>query len=97
MAKRNRYLVFERKMTQVLLADAGIFLLYLLFAGLGVTFLKVVLALAALGVSALCLGYLYVSQELRKKRSLWMTAAAAAVLICTLVSLILGYPAPALK
>ncbi len=97
MAKRNRYLAFERKMTQILLADAAIFLLYLLFAGLGVTFLKVVLAIVAIGASAICLGLLYLSQELRRKRSLWMTAAAAAVLICTLVSLILSYPAPAIK
>ena len=34
--KRNRYKEMERYMTYALLADAGVFLLYLLFAGFGI-------------------------------------------------------------
>lgn len=97
MAKRNRYLAFERKMTQSLLIDAAIFLFYLLFAGLGVIFLKVILALAAIGGSGFLLMQLYLSKELLRKRSLWMTTAAAAVIVCTLVSLICHYPCPAIQ
>lgn len=97
MARNNRYLAFERKMTQVLLIDAAVFVLYLLFAGLGVTFLKVLTAIVVILGSAACLGFLFLNGELRKKRSLWMSAAAAALLVCTIVSLICNYPAPAIK
>lgn len=95
MANGNsRYKELDKLMTKVLIADGGILLLYLLFAGLGVGFLKVVLAILGLGLSGLCLGFLYLTNELLRKRSLWMTAGAAAVIICILVSLIANYPSP---
>ena len=95
MAKNNnRYKEMDALMTKVLIADAGIFVLYLLFSGLGIVFLKVVFAILGLGLSGLCLGFLYLTNELLRKRSLWMTAGAAAVIICILVSLIANYPSP---
>ena len=97
MAKRNRYLEFEKKMTQILLGDAAVFLLYLIFAGNGITALKVITAIVALLASFLCLGYLYMSGELRKRRSLWMVTASGAIFLCTLVSLICNFPSPAAK
>lgn len=97
MAKRNRFLKFERKMTQVLLSDAAVFLLYLIFAGIGVVPMKVITAIVAILVSLLCLGYLFMCGEIGKKRSLWMTAASAGIFLCTLVSLICNYPSPAAK
>ncbi len=93
--RRNRYKEMERIMTRVLIGDAVIFALYLLFAGLGVIWLKVLLSIVSILVNAGCLGYLYLSQELLRKRSLWMTVSAASILICLLVSLILNYPSPA--
>ena len=95
MAKRNRYKEMESLMTKVLIGDAAVFVLYLLFAGLGVTFLKVVTAIIAIAVSGLCLGFLYLNGELKKRRSRWMVAGAGAVLLCLLVSLVLNYPSPA--
>jgi hypothetical protein len=93
-SNNSRYKALDALMTKVLIADGGILLLYLLFAGLGVGFLKVVLAILGLGLSALCLVFLYLTNELLRKRSLWMTAGAAAVIICILVSLIANYPSP---
>ena len=94
MAKRNRYLELENNMTRVLIADAAVFALFFLFSALGWTALKVITAIVAILVSLLCLGYLYMTNELRRRRSLWMVTGAAAVLLCTLVSLILSWPGP---
>ncbi len=95
MAKRNRYRDLEQKMTLLIFADAAIFVLYLLFAGLGVIAMKVITAIIALLGSALMLGFLYMNGEILKKRSLWMSAAFAAIFLCTLVSLITNFPSPA--
>lgn len=92
--KNQRYKIMEWYMTYVLVADLGLFLLYLIFAAFGVIWLKVITALLAILISLGCLGFLYLSQELMKRRSLWMTTAAAAILLCTLMSLILNYPRP---
>ena len=94
MAKRNRYRELEYNMTRVLIADAAVFALFFLFSALGWTALKVITAIVAIMVSLLCLGYLYMTNELRRRRSLWMVTVAAAVLLCTLVSLILSWPGP---
>ena len=45
MARRNRYREFEKKTTLIILADVAVFLLYLLFAGLGVIAMKVITAI----------------------------------------------------
>ena len=93
MARRNRYREMEKKMTYVLLGNAAVFVLYMIFAASGIIALKVITAIVAILVSLLCLGYLYMNGEIRRRRSLWMATAAAAVLLCTLVSLILNFPA----
>ena len=95
MARRNRYKEMENLMTKVLIGDAAVFVLYLLFAGLGVIALKAITAIIAIAVSALCLAFLYLNGELMKRRSRWMVAGAGAVLLCLLVSLVLNYPSPA--
>lgn len=95
MAKRrNRYKEMERYMTFALIADAALLLLYLIFAGLGVVWLKVILAILAIVLSCLCLVFLFLSKELLRQRSLWMSVGAAAVLVCILFSLILNFPSP---
>ena len=90
--KNQRYKVMEWYMTYTLIADLGLFLLYLIFAGFGIVWLKVVTAILAILISLGCLAYLYLTQELLRRRSFWMTTAAAAILLCTLMSLILNYP-----
>lgn len=92
--KNSRYLQMRKIMTYVLLSDLAVFILYLLAAGFGVIWLKVLTAIITILTSVLCLGYLYLTQEIFRKRSLWMTAAAGAILICLLYSLVLNYPCP---
>ena len=95
MAKRNnRYRQFDMLMTKVVLGDVFLFLLYLLSAATGIGFLKVITAIIIILGSGLCMGYLYLTQELLKKRSLWMSVAFASVLLCTIVSLICNFPGP---
>lgn len=95
MSKRvNRYKRMERYMTFTLLADAFLFVLFLIGAANGILWLKILTAIFTILISGLCLGFLYLSKELLKQRSLWMSAAAAAILICTLFSLILNFPSP---
>ena len=94
MAKRNRYRELEKKVTLMIAADAAVFVLYLLVAGAGVIALKVITAIVAIIVSLLGLGFLFMSGELLKKRSLWMTVAFASVLLCTIVSLVCNFPGP---
>ena len=95
MAKRNRYRELEQKITLFICADVAIFILYLIFAGLGVIAMKVITAIVAIIGSLLALGFLFMSGELLKKRSLWMSAAFAAIFLCTVVSLIANFPSPA--
>lgn len=95
MANRpNRYKELERNLTFALCADALLFLLYLIFAGFGVVLLKVLLALAIFLLSGFVLFLLYMSRELLKPRSLWITTGAAAIVVCLLFSLILNFPSP---
>ena len=94
MAKRNRYRELEKKVTLMIAADVAVFVLYLLVAGAGVIALKVITAIVAIIASLLALGFLFMSGELLKKRSLWMTVAFASVLLCTIVSLVCNFPAP---
>ena len=93
MARRNRYREFEKKTTLLILADLAVFLLYLLFAGLGVIAMKVITAIIIIIGSLLAIGFLFMSGELLKKRSLWISAAFAGIFLCTVVSLIFNFPA----
>ena len=92
--KKSRYQEMERYMTYTIIADGILFILYLIVAGLGVVWLKVVAAVLAIVLSVLILGYLYMTKELLNRRSLWMSTAAAAVAICVLFSLIFNFPSP---
>ena len=92
--RNNRYMQMKKIMTYTLLADSVMFVIYLFAAGFGVMWLKVFTSIITILASTLSLGYLYITQEIFKKRSLWMTAAAGAILFCILYSLILGFPCP---
>ncbi len=92
--RSNRYRKMEQYMTCAIVADAVLFVLYLIFAGRGIVWAKVLFAIIAIIVAALILVYLYMTREMFRRRSLWMSTAAAAVVICTLFSLILNYPRP---
>ena len=92
MARRNRYREMERQVTRILLADLAVFVLYLVFAALGVGFLKWLTAIVAILGSGLCGGLLYINGEWKKRRSQWMFMGFAGILLCTLVSLICKVP-----
>ena len=95
MGKKNtRYTQMQQYMTYAILANVGLFVLYLIFAGFGVIWMKAIMAILSILLSLACLGFLYLCQELFRRRSQWMTLSAAALLLCTLVSLILNYPSP---
>ena len=95
MAKRNRYREMESLMTKIIIADAVVFVLYLIFAGLGWTVLKVITAIIAIFGSLLCLGWLYITGEFPRRRSLWMVTGFIVIALCVVISLLLNYPAPA--
>lgn len=92
--KQNRYQALEQRMTEVLIGDAAIFVVCLVASGLGITWLKVITAIIALLGSVLCLAFLYMSQELLRPRSLWMSMGFAAIVLVLVVSLLLRYPSP---
>ncbi len=93
-SKPNRYKIMERYMTYALCADTAVFIFYLIAAGNGIIWLKLLLALIGLGISGLLLWVLYTSKEILKQRSLWITAGAGAIAVCLLFSLILNFPSP---
>ena len=94
MAKRsrNRYREMENLMTKIILGDVLMFILYLVCAGLGWSVLKVITAIITIFGSVLCVGWLYLTGEFGRRRSLWMVTAFICIVICVVVSLLLGYP-----
>lgn len=91
---RTRYKRMEAAITAVLCLDTVIFLAYLIFSGIGQIPLKVTTAILCIFISGAVLYFLYKTKELLRKRSRWMTLAAACIIICILVSFILNFPAP---
>ena len=96
MARTNqiKYQQLQWYLTYALIAAAGLFALYLVFAGFGIVWLKVVTAVLAILLSFGCLVILYMRKELLRPRSLWMTTAAAAIILCLIFSLVLNFPSP---
>ena len=92
--KQNKYKLFERFLTVALCADAIAFVFYMIFAGLGIVWLKVILTLVCFALSGYILWLLYKTQELFRQRSLWITTGAAAIAFCLFMSLVLNFPSP---
>lgn len=95
MAERKiRFKVIEKYLTIAIIAETLLFILYLFLAGAGNTGFKVVIAILCLLISLAVLAFLYMKKELFRPRSLWMTLAAAVIVVCLLFSLILNFPSP---
>lgn len=92
MKKRNRYQAMEQNMIYVLSAIFILFLLYLIVSALSILWLKIVLSVLIIPACVLCLVFLYLTNELLRPRSIWMTTAAGSILICHIVSLFLQFP-----
>lgn len=94
MTRNNRYKEMERYMTYAIVFSTVMFILFLIASSAGIIWLKAVASILSIAASVLCLAYLYITKELLRTRSLWMTAVAVAIIACTLFSLMLGYPSP---
>ncbi len=92
MARRNPFKEAMQYMPYAIIADGVLFFLYMIVAGQGITWLKVIISILAILLSCLCLYVLYMSRELVKQRSLWMTVGSVSVILCTIVSLLLNFP-----
>ncbi|MBQ7341131.1 MAG: hypothetical protein IJW41_03085 [Oscillospiraceae bacterium] len=90
--RRNRYQQMEQLMTYILIGALGLFILYLIFAACGIIWLKVILSILLILTLSAVLAFMYMTGELLKRRSLWITTGAAAILVCLLFSLMLNYP-----
>lgn len=93
-SRKRNFQQMQWYLTYALIAAVGMFALYLVFAGFGIIWLKAVTAVLAILISAACLAWLFLSKELLRPRSLWMTTAACAIIVCLLVSLVLRFPSP---
>lgn len=96
VSEYRRFRENEHILSMALVADAAFFLIYLLAAGLGATWLKVVLSIAAIVVSLVCLVSLYLTGEIRRRRSRYLVAGFSAIVVCILVSLLVNYPSPSM-
>ena len=92
--RQNRYKQMELLLGGVVGADILLFIIYWIAAGSAIIWLKAVSAVLIVLLSLACIGYLYMTKELLKRRSLWIGLAAAAIVVCTLLSLILRFPSP---
>lgn len=87
----------EQRLTYAVLGDLALFIFMLVAAGKGIFWLKVILGILTIALSAVGCTFLVLINEHRRRRSWWIMTSFGAILVCTLVSLIAGYPAPALK
>lgn len=94
MRKRNRYRQMEELMTKILIGDLLVFIIFLICCGKGWSVAKVVMASVSIIVSLLSMAWLFITGELIRRRSLWMSTGFGAIFVCLLVSLILKYPCP---
>ena len=91
---KNRYKDMERVMLMILLAAIFLFVTFLISSGNGILWLKAICAIFTILICVLCLVCLYLSRELLRQRSLWMTTAFACILLSVLLSLVLQFPSP---
>lgn len=93
-SSRSRYKKMEQIITCALLTALLFFIIFMIAAGTGVIWLKTLSAIIAILIAVLCIAFLYLSQELLRRRSLWMSVCAASIIICIIFSLLLNYPSP---
>ncbi len=94
MAKRNRYRELENLMIKVILGNAAMLVLFLVFSRLDIVALKVITGILTVAAAALGLCWLMLTGELKRRRSLWMVTGFVCIVIVAVVSLLLGYPCP---
>ena len=94
MAKRHRYRALEKLMTEILLGDVLVFILFLVFSSKGLNVLRVITATLSILASVLSVGWLFITGELLRRRSFWMVTGFSSIFLCLIISLLLKYPCP---
>ena len=92
--RKSRYQQMESIMTVVLIVNAVLFVLYWIFGACGIVWVKAFFAILSILVSLACFGFLFITQELMRPRSKWMTYSAGALLVVLFLSLLLNFPSP---
>ncbi len=93
--RRRSFRRLERVLSMGLGVDVLAFAAALIASGMGIGWLKVLGVVVTVLLSAAGCGYLVLIQEHRRRRSWWLLAAFGSLFLCMLVSLLVGYPAPA--
>ena len=91
--QKNTFRSLERMLTRVIIGTLVLFLMMLISSATGIGWLKWVLGLTVILVTAMGSALLVLKQEHRRRRSWWMLASFIGLFTCTLVSLITGSPA----
>lgn len=91
---RRSFKQLEREMTIVILANLVLFLVTMASAAFGIGWLKFIVGILTILIGGLGCVFLVLIDEYKRRRSWWMIAAFGSMAVVTLVSLIVGYPAP---
>ena len=91
---RRSYKQLEFELMIAVGIDCALFVLFLIVSGVGIGWLKVILALAGMALSLLGVGFLVLIGEHKRRRSLWILCAFGSIAACLLVSLLTGVPGP---
>lgn len=92
--ERTRYSQMERRMTCALVTALTLFIVFLFASGFGTLWLQILTGIVATLICILCFVYLFLTREWLRSRSLWMSVASIAIVLCILFSVILHFPAP---
>ena len=92
--QKSAFRRFESIMTRGILGTLTMFLLMLVSAAAGIAWLKWTLAILVFVLCAAGTALLVLKQEHRRRRSWWMLASFIGLFACTLVSILVGFPAP---
>jgi hypothetical protein len=94
MNDRNRYRLLELTACAVIIVAIIFFIVFLIASGSNIVWLKILSLTVCILICGLSLAYLYLSRELMRPRSLWMSLSFISTLVCILFSLMLNFPSP---
>ena len=91
-ANKRQYKDLEMFLTILIIAMLILFIFYMIMAVTSQGILKIIAAVLLFSVCGFGLWLLYRSKEILRQRSIWMTLSFISGALCTLVSLLAGYP-----
>lgn len=93
-APRRSYKRLEQELSIAVLADLALFIVMMVISNAGIGWAKILVGILVMALSALGCVFLVLIGEHKRPRSLWIVTAFGSLLVCALVSLITGSPAP---